>query len=445
MKNLFIGIDFAAKKFDVAVIYAEGLQEQAPAEYNQFENTDEGFKAFVSWVKKNSHKTKAQDWLFCGEDTGDYCRRLCNFLCRKEYDMWLENPKCIKDSGGLRRAKSDKMDARAIAEYAMRNYDRARLYKEPPKILSDLRELFQYRQWLVRDKVANTLRWKIKKENLEKSSATGFVVRKNQETIKHYEKQIKQVDDKIQKLIKSDEKLLATYKILKSVKGIGPVNICCLIVYTENFTKYDYDPRKIACQCGIAPFGQESGTSVHVSPHVHYMANKTIKALLTQAALAAVRFNPLISRYYNRLIDAGKIHPVALNNVKNKLIHIMTAMVKNGTEFDENYEAKRKTRTALNAESSTVSTNGKGIYTPAEQPTDAVSQLPEQPIDEAFHEASQLPELPADGASQLPEDSNQDTQMHIDFPQESMATGHAHIPLKGSESCRPIEKSHIPI
>ncbi|MCI6726888.1 MAG: hypothetical protein MR505_00785, partial [Bacteroidales bacterium] len=100
--------------------------------------------------------------------------------------------------------------------------------------------------------------------------------------------------------------------------------------------------------------------------------------------------------------------------------------------------------------------NEKGIYTPAEQPTDAVSQLPEQPIDEAFHEASQLPELPADGASQLPElpadgasqlpkDSNQDTQMHIDSPQESMATGHAHIPLKGSESCRPIEKSHIPI
>ncbi|MDY4873689.1 MAG: hypothetical protein SO133_02345, partial [Alloprevotella sp.] len=165
-------------------------------------------------------------------------------------------------------------------------------------------------------------------------------------------------------------------------------------------------------------------------------------------------------RYYNRLIDAGKIHPVALNNVKNKLIHIMTAMVKNGTEFDENYEAKRKTRTTLNAESSTVSTNGKDIYTPAEQLTDAVSQLPELPIDEAFHEASQLPELPideafheasqlpelpADGASQLPEDSNQDTQMHIDFPQKSMATGHAHIPLKGSGSCRPIEKSHIPI
>ena len=97
----------------------------------------------------------------------------------------------------------------------------------------------------------------------------------------------------------------------------------------------------------------------------------------------------------------------------------MTAMVKNGTEFGENYEAKRKTRTALNAESSTVSTNGKDIYTPAEQPTDAVSQLPEN--------------------------SNQDTQMHIDSPQESMATGHAHIPLKGSESCRLIEKSHIPI
>ncbi|MGM9696510.1 MAG: hypothetical protein ACI3X8_06530, partial [Alloprevotella sp.] len=99
----------------------------------------------------------------------------------------------------------------------------------------------------------------------------------------------------------------------------------------------------------------------------------------------------------------------------------------------------------LNTDSSTVSTNEKGIYTPAEQPTDAVFQLPELPIDEAFHEASQLLELPADGASQLPENSNQDTKMHIDSSQESMATGHAHIPLKGSGSCRPIEKSHIPI
>lgn len=428
MKNIFIGIDFAAKKFDVAVIYAEGLQEQAPVEYNQFENTDKGFKAFVSWVKKSSHKLKHEAWLFCGEDTGDYCRRLCNFLCRKKYDMWLENPKCIKDSGGLRRAKSDKMDARAIAEYAMRNYDRARLYKEPPKILSDLRELFQFRQWLVQEKVANTLRWKIKKENLEKSSTTGFVVHQNQEIIKYYKKQIKQVEDKIHKLIKSDEKLWATYKILCSVKGIGPINAACLIVYTENFAKYDYDPRKIACQCGIAPFGQESGTSVHVSPHVHYMANKTIKVLLTQAALTAVRFNSVIARYYNRLIAAGKAHPVALNNVKNKLIHIMTAMVKNGTEFDENYEAKRQTKSALNTESSTVSTDEKSICTPAEQPTDAASQLPELPTDEASHEASPLPELPADEASPFPENSNQDTQMHIDFPQESMATGHAHIP-----------------
>ena len=56
MKNLFIGIDFAAKKFDVAVIYAEGLQEQAPAEYNQFENTDEGFKACGSSPRCLHHR-----------------------------------------------------------------------------------------------------------------------------------------------------------------------------------------------------------------------------------------------------------------------------------------------------------------------------------------------------------------------------------------------------
>ena len=55
--------------------------------------------------------------------------------------------------------------------------------------------------------------------------------------------------------------------------------------------------------------------------------NRQIKAMLTQAALAAVNFNPQIAAYYVRLIKAGKKKQVALNNVKNKLVHLVTAMV----------------------------------------------------------------------------------------------------------------------
>ena len=118
----------------------------------------------------------------------------------------------------------------------------------------------------------------------------------------------------------------------------GNPEAVCLMVYTDNFRKFNYDSRKIACYYGIAPFGKDSGTSVHTDPHVHYMANRQIKAMLTQAALAAVNFNQGIASYYSRLIARGKKKQVALNNVKNKLVHIATAMVKNKQVFDKNYK-----------------------------------------------------------------------------------------------------------
>ena len=82
----------------------------------------------------------------------------------------------------------------------------------------------------------------------------------------------------------------------------------------------------------------DSGTSVHSDPRVHYMANHQIKAMLTQAALAAVNFNPIMARYNMRLVEGGKKKQVALNNVKNKLIHLVTAMVRNRQFFSPEYK-----------------------------------------------------------------------------------------------------------
>ena len=68
------------------------------------------------------------------------------------------------------------------------------------------------------------------------------------------------------------------------------------------------------------------------------MKNRQIKAMLTQASLAAVKFNPIMARYYMRLVERGKKKQVALNNVKNKLIHLVTAMVRNRQLFSPEYK-----------------------------------------------------------------------------------------------------------
>ena len=338
MKKLFIGIDFSKEKVDVAIIFAEGLTELHPRVSNEFKNTVSGFKQLVKWAEQNSNGIEQSLWLFCGENTGDYSKPLCNHLYGKGYDMWLENAKCIKDSSGIRRLKSDRADASMIAEYAMRNYDKAVMYEPLSESLAQLRELFLYRQMVVRHRCSFQVRRGEKKLTMEKSSVKTMISQSGRHIVSELNKEIEKIDKRIASLIDSDAELTQVFSIVTSIPGIGTQNAVCLMVYTDNFRKFNYDSRKIACYYGIAPFGKDSGTSVHTDPHVHYMANRQIKAMLTQAALAAVNFNQGIASYYLRLIARGKKKQVALNNVKNKLVHIATAMVKNKQVFDKNYK-----------------------------------------------------------------------------------------------------------
>ena len=338
MKKLFVGIDFSKEKIDVAIIFAEGLTETSMRVSNEFKNSVSGYKQLVKWVEESSNETEPSLWLFCGENTGDYSKPLCNFLYGRGFDMWLENAKSIKDASGIRRLKSDRTDANMIAEYAMRNNDKAIVYEPLSESLSQLRELFLYRQMVVRHRCSFQVRRGEKRLNMEKSPVKTMISQSGRHIVTELNKEIEKIDKRIAELIDSDDELAQVFNIVTSIPGIGTQNAVCLMVYTDNFRRFNFDSRKIACYYGIAPFGRDSGTSVHTDPHVHYMANRQIKAMLSQAALSAARFNPVIASYYSRLIAKGKKRQIALNNVKNKLVHIVTAMVRNKQLFDKDYK-----------------------------------------------------------------------------------------------------------
>jgi transposase len=338
MKKLFVGIDFSKEKIDVAIIFAEGLTETSMRLFNEFKNSVSGYKQLVKWVEESSNETEPSLWLFCGENTGDYSKPLCNFLYGRGFDMWLENAKSIKDASGIRRLKSDRTDANMIAEYAMRNNDKAIVYEPLSESLSQLRELFLYRQMVVRHRCSFQVRRGEKRLNMEKSPVKTMISQSGRHIVTELNKEIEKIDKRIAELIDSDEELAQVFTIVTSIPGIGTQNAVCLMVYTDNFRRFNFDSRKIACYYGIAPFGRDSGTSVHTDPHVHYMANRQIKAMLSQAALSAAKFNPVIASYYSRLIERGKKRQIVLNNVKNKLVHIVTAMVRNKQLFDKDYK-----------------------------------------------------------------------------------------------------------
>jgi transposase len=335
MKKLFIGIDFSKEKLDATIILACGIKEISSREYGSFTNDSKGYRKLLGWLKTNSWDTKPEEWLFCGEDTGSCSIGLSKWLYGRGYDIWIENAYRIKHSIGIQRVKNDKADSAAIAEYAWRHQDKAILFEPLSESLYQLREIFLYRHKLVQQKVAMEIRKK-DKANAGKSKALSFINRKSKHLIAEINKSIAECDKMIDLIIASDEELKENYALITSVKGIARQNAACMIIYTNNFKKFNCDSRKIACYYGVAPFSKQSGTSFNTPARTSHFANKLIKSLLGQAAHIAKIFNPEIREYYQRLIRKGKKPQVALNNVKNKLIRIIVTLIRKKVPYDPN-------------------------------------------------------------------------------------------------------------
>ena len=111
-KQFFIGIDISKATLDAAVCQAE-----SPGQFvhNQFENTALGFKKLVSWLGKQGAYTSNS---FVGmEHTGHYTLALCCFLQQSDIPYTLISPLELKKSMGLARGKSDRVDAKRIAQF----------------------------------------------------------------------------------------------------------------------------------------------------------------------------------------------------------------------------------------------------------------------------------------------------------------------------------------
>lgn len=346
MKNIIIGIDFSKETFDATVLDLTKSNGELPASINgvheKFSNSKRGFQQLLAWIKKSTRQKPSDGWLFCGEQTGKYSHELCDFLFEKGLNMWIEAPLRIKRSMGIARGKNDRLDSLRIAEYAYRHQDKMIIYQPISEAVAQLKELFLARRKFVEQRKALCVRNDICTEYSKGSEADKIITKLTKKMIEQYDESINKLEEEMQALIDSNEEILETFESINSIKGIGLINASAFIIYTNNFKDFGTDPRRIASYWGVAVFAQDSGTSVHHPARTSPMCSKMLKSLLSEAAIAAKRYNPDLKRYYNRLIAKGKHKGVALNNVKNKLVHIITALAVNKTKYIEGYESLRK-------------------------------------------------------------------------------------------------------
>ena len=144
-------------------------------------------------------------------------------------------------------------------------------------------------------------------------------------------KQINKVEKELEVLLASDPEVKLNMELLMSISGVGKQTAMNFIVATENFTRFD-SPEHMACYAGVAPFPNQSGNMTRpdrVSRH----ANKKLKRLLHMAAMAAIRAKSDLSEYYHRKVAEGKNKMLVLNNVRNKLIKRMFAVIARQTPY----------------------------------------------------------------------------------------------------------------
>ncbi|MDL5514775.1 IS110 family transposase [Arenibacter sp. M-2] len=323
--QFFIGIDISKRFFDVAIINGDGTTSYV------FENTKKGTNAFIRLLK--NQKISLENTLICMEHTGVYGRLIIAKLIQKQADFCVEMPIQITRSIGVQRGKNDRVDAKRIALYAAKNHKVLELYIPIPEVLEQVKILLKIRKKLVNTR-ADVNKYPNELELF--SPELGKLAQKNLKKInKNLCDEIDRIESEIKKLTLSDDRLNKTIGLVTSVTGIGQITALHFTVFTNFFTRYD-NPRQLACYCGVVPFEYTSGSSVFRKSRIHPMANRTLKKHLHMAALAAINHDPDIKAYFDRKVEEGKNKMLIVNNVRNKLVHRVCAVIKRQQPYVKN-------------------------------------------------------------------------------------------------------------
>lgn len=327
----FIGIDISKNTFDLALI-KEGSSEKAITA--KFPNTHKGIVALEQFIRQQ--ELVKQQILFCIEHTGLYCRVLSNYLVENQYAVWLEMPVQILKSLGIQRGKSDRLDAKRIATYALTFKDKARLWQPPREEVQKIHDLMALRERLVESRKSILT-------PIEELEATGLsevatTLRKHcKKSLESLDKEIKQIEKELEEIIDKDTNLKNKYKLARSVPGIGKITAMTLLYYTNEFTLFR-SAKQLACYCGVAPFAHESGTSVRGKTRVSNFANKALKKLLHLASMAAIKADQELRAYYKRKVAEGKNKMLVLNAIRNKILQRLVAVMNRNTPFRAEYQ-----------------------------------------------------------------------------------------------------------
>lgn len=316
-----VGIDVSQKTLAVAI-----APEAGPSRGRAFNNDPTGHRNLVRCLTQQGRTAR-----IALEATGVYHLDLALALHRApRLQIMVVNPKAASHfaKACLQRSKTDPEDAMVLLEF-VRRMDFVP-WQPPSSEQLDLRAHSRRMAILVKMRAQE-------KNRLHAASASDQLpaaIRNDiQVHLRYLQRRIQQIQNQALKLIEADPELRRRLHRLVSVKGIA-VTTGIQILAEIALLPEAMGARQWVAHAGLDPRQTVSGSSVAKPPRISKAGNVHLRRALFMPALVAMRYEPAVKAYYNRLIDRGKKPLQALVAVMRKLLHAIYGMLRHDLPFD---------------------------------------------------------------------------------------------------------------
>ena len=304
--EVFVGIDVSKDTLEVAIWPQE--------ERMNFAQTDDGLSLLADFIQSFS------PCLVVLEATGGLERAAVATLAARGLPVVVVNPRQVRDFAKAKGilAKTDKLDAEGIAPFAQA----IRPERRPLKTLEaqELEALLSRRRQIVQMLTA---------EKNRLHSAPGWTKGDLRLHITWLEKRLQKIEKELGERIRKSPVWRVKDELLRTFKGVGPILSQSLLSGLPELGSLNR--KKIAALMGVAPMNRDSGKFRGRRRVLGGRAE--IRSVLFMATVAAIRFNPAIGAFHERLINAGKAPKVAITACMRKLLTILNTMMKNQTPW----------------------------------------------------------------------------------------------------------------
>jgi transposase len=297
------GVDVGKAWLDAAVL---GLEDKG-----RWPNTRAGIGELIAWLKTREVGRVGV------EATGGYERALRSALDEAGLEVVVHQPMEVKLFGRLtrRRAKNDKLDARLIAAATAR-VDTVKAASDP-RLVELAERLTAYEQ--ITDQAAEL------KTFMEHVTLKDLAVELRRQIVVLTRLKARLLAGILLRL-KAHPDLLARYRLLLSLPGVGPVVAASLVVRMPELGAMTRG--QAAALIGVAPFDRDSGQ--HRGQRFIAGGRSRPRRMLYLAALAAKRCDPALKAFAQRLLDNGKPPKIAIVAVMRKLIEAANLVLQRG-------------------------------------------------------------------------------------------------------------------